>query len=236
MSIQKKLFNSRHLWINPRPVLKAMPPPAQVFMKIFTWIRKRLLVIFLFTIMTMVVIGFLVPKELSTLSVYDEYNITDKASQPEGVFWEVLWWWRGQPAGWQTPSYGIFAVKNMDGNGFNGPLTYLGLLTEFVVDFTIYVPHYLDIGFVTTHLDTVPGFVIKVVLDVGAMAVFIMAVVPLIGVLFFFGPLIIQRLWLVAGPLLRIGIIAGFLLFVYLLFSGQLDPIFQGLIGFLGGR
>lgn len=241
MSIQKKLFNYRHLFINPRPVFKAMPPPTEVFMRVFNAIRKRILIIAVLTMLTLVVIGILVPE--GTFSVYEDFGITTLTKQPEGFFWDLLWWIRGQPAGYQKPTAtGIFAVRktigleDVIGNGFNGPIHPIGLLVEFIVDFVIYVPHFVDPSFVVVNLDLVPGFIIKIIVDVGAMGVFVMIVVPAIAVLFFFAPLVLQRLFLVAGPLLRLLIIAGFLLFVYLLFTGYLDPIFEGLINFLGGQ
>jgi hypothetical protein len=236
MSIRKY----RDLLLNPRPAFKSIPPPTQVFMRIFTAIRRRFLVILLLTIMTLVIIGMLIPK--GTYSIYEDFGITDATNQPSGIFWDILWFIRGQPAGWQKPkATGLFAVQktvalpDMVGQGFNGPLSPVGLLTEFIVDFVFYMPKFFNPGWVAVNLDLVPPMMIKMVIDVCAMGLFILIIVPLFGVLMFFSPLILMRLWDISGPLSKILILVGFLLFIYLLFMGYLNPLFEGLIELLGG-
>ena len=61
-----------------------------------------------------------------TFSIYEQYGITS-SKQPTGLLWDILWWIRGQPAGWQVPkATGVFAVRktiagpDVLGRGFNG--------------------------------------------------------------------------------------------------------------------
>jgi hypothetical protein len=234
MSFDKIIRQYRNLLINPRPNVPPVPSPSQVFMRIFNFFRKRLLVIFLFTIMTMILIGFLVPE--GTFSVYSDFGITSGTVQPTGIFWDLLWWIRGQPAGWQTPqATGYFAVTKLTtdfGSGFNGPLNPIALLFEFIVDFVIYIPKFLNPSWVISNVDMIPGFMIKMIIDVGAMGVFVMIVIPVFGVLVFFSPIIVQRLWLVSGPLFKIILLAGFILFAYLLLTGRLDSLIDLILGF----
>ena len=99
-----------------------------------------------------------------------------------------------------------------------------------------YLPNFLNPGFVAVNLDLVPPMIIKMIIDVGALGVFVLLVIPAFGVFVFFLPILIQRGSMAAGPILKMLFLASLLLFVYLLFMGYLDPIFQGLINFLEGK
>lgn len=214
--------NYMHLFLNPRPQYSPLPNPREVYNRILLFIKKKFWLIFFFFFLFSLLLGFLIESG-SNLSIYEDFDITSGSEQPTGWFWDLLWWWRGQPAGWQTDVGGHFAIVNLGGDGFNGPLTVWGLLTEAFVDLALYLPTYINPLKLISKLDTVHLFLFKFIVDLACLAILIIIVVPLLLIFFFFLPLILQRLFMSLGVISRMLAMLFIVTFLYFLLTGRLD-------------
>lgn len=212
------LYQIRALFINPH--FRPPPPPnyGRIFRNTFTFMRKRFFVVLMFTIFSVFILGFLVTTG-AVLDIYADFGIRSTFDRPEGLFWDFLWWFRGQPAGFESnPDAIVFweAVHKIDlaatlgdVRGINGPLTWWGLLTEWFVDLTIYAPKFLDLGWLTVNLDLAIPFAIKIAFDIAILMVMILLMIPLTAVIAFLLPWMMMFAWRLMGPVLRIIVLAS---------------------------
>jgi len=231
-------MNSRmiyQLFINP----KGRPPKwtpfnwKKMLNRNALFFRKFGVAIILLVFMTSIVIGF-VTSTGSNLSVYDDYGIQSTTDRPSGLIWSALWWFRGQPAGFESNpdswfTYNSFPyvpfVSDIVGSwttvhktdlgtivegdrGYNGPLMLWGFLTEWFVDATIYIPKFFDLGWLATNGDVFVPFMFKFGLDFGILIAMLGALVILAPVISVFLskliPYMIKFLMAKSGPIMRV--------------------------------
>jgi len=230
--------NSRQiyqLFINPRGRAPRWNPFnwRRMINRNFLFFRKFGVAIILLVFMTSIIIGF-VTSTGSNLSVYDDYGIEGTTDRPSGFIWSALWWFRGQPAGfesnpdswftynsfpvipfasdvigsWTTVHKTDLGVLAGENKGYNGPLLLWGFLTEWFVDATIYIPKFFDLGWLATNADVFLPFMFKFGLDFGILIVMLLGLIvlsPVIAVLIsHLLPYAWSMLMSKAGPLLKV--------------------------------
>lgn len=244
----------RALILNPRPRPPKWRPPD--YRKIYRWslgvFKRHFLLIFILTIASSLIIGFLTVTG-SVLNMYDNYGIEDVFDRPSGWLWDLLWWWRGQPAGWEDRPDALFPFEivikadplewiagilgqDVTSAGLNGPLTLWGMTTEWFVDLTIYLPKFADPAFLLLNVDLLWLFFIKFSIDmgilVGVLVVMVVLSPVIAAILAFLLPYIIQWVFAVAGPLLKIILIITMIGGLFLALTGQLEPLIKGIQDF----
>jgi len=220
------------LFINPRGRPPAWRPPntRKLMTMGLKFFRRFSVSIILILVMSAFIIGVLTNTG-SNLSIYDDFGIKDTTDRPSGFLWTILWWWRGQPAGfennpdsWFTYHY-IPIISEIIGpmttvhktdigsviegdRGYNGPLTLWGFLTEWFVDATIYMPKFLDLGWLAVNGDILLPFFFKFAVDFAILiAILFILAVFMLPFGFFSGAFFIYLLQFIsamAGPVLKI--------------------------------
>ena len=136
------------------------------------------------------------------------YLVPTVINVPVGGLWDVFWFIRGQLPGFYngTGDPGYFAIIGLT-SGLNAPTTVPGIFFEGVVDITVYLPLFLNPGFTILHLDMAGMFMIKIAGDLILLGGGIALLFLVLLVLTFFSPLLLMRLWVALGPLMKLIIV-----------------------------